>query len=223
MNRTVLAIAPHPDDEMLGCGGTLLRHVAEGDQVHWLIVTAMTERNGFSTEAIEQRQTEIEAVTQAAGFSARHELGFPTARLDSVPLADVVSAIGAVIRETGADTLYLPYGGDVHSDHGVVFAAARGCSKWFRYPGVRRIYAYETPSETDFALPPDGPGMPVNRFVDISNHLERKLEILTCYEGEMGEFPFPRSPEAIIALARLRGATAGCQAAEAFQVLKEIV
>lgn len=221
--NTVLVIAPHPDDELLGCGGTLLRHLAEGDAVHWLIVTAMTEHGGFSPEAMVRRQTQIEAVHQAMGFTARHELGLPTAYLDTLPLADIVTGIGDVVREVQPDTLYLPYGGDVHSDHGVVFAAAKGCSKWFRYPSVKRVYCYETLSETDFALPPDGPGMPINRYVDIGQHLERKLELLSLYEGELGEFPFPRSPEAIRALAQVRGAAAGCAAAEAFQLLKEIV
>lgn len=223
MSHTVLVIAPHPDDELLGCGGTLLRHIAEGDQVHWLIVTAMTAQGGFSEQDMQRRTQQIETVHRAAGFSGRHELGLPTAYLDTLPLADLVSAIGEVLKKVRPDTLYLPYGGDVHSDHGVVFNAAKGCSKWFRYPGIRRIYTYETLSETDFALPPDGPGMPLNHYVDISDHLERKLELLALYEGEMGEFPFPRSNEAVRSLAQVRGAAAGCMAAEGFQLLKEIV
>lgn len=221
--NTVLVIAPHPDDELLGCGGTLLRHLAEGNAVHWLIVTAMTDQCGYSAEAMARRRQQIATVSTAAGFTAYHELGLPAAHLDTLPLADIVAAIGAVMGEVQPDTLYLPYGGDVHSDHGVVFAAAKGCSKWFRYPSVKRIYGYETLSETDFALPPDGPGMPINRYVDISQYLEHKLELLALYEGELGEFPFPRSPETIRALAQLRGAAAGCRAAEGFQVLKEIV
>lgn len=222
-NVNVLVIAPHPDDETLGCGGTLLRHIAEGDQVHWVIVTAMTEAAGFSPDAIARRSVQIDTVSNAFGFTSFHQLGFPTARLDTVPLVELVDAIGNVVRETLADTLYLPYGGDVHSDHGAVFNASKACSKWFRYPRVRRVYAYETLSESDFALPPEGPGVPLNRYVDISQHLQRKLELLALYEGELGDFPFPRSPEAIRALAQLRGAAAGCQAAEGFQVLKEIV
>jgi LmbE family N-acetylglucosaminyl deacetylase len=218
----VLVIAPHPDDELLGCGGTLLRHLAEGDEVHWLIATAMHKSDGFSTESIAQRADQIERVHQAMGFSARHELGLPTTRLDTLPLGDLVSAIGNVVETVQPDTLYLPYGGDVHSDHGVVFAAARGCSKWFRYPSVRRVYVYETPSETDFALPPDGPGISIQRYVDIGAHLEKKLDVLSLYSSELGDFPFPRSIEAVTALAKIRGAAAGCLAAEGFQVLKEI-
>ena len=220
---TVLVVAPHPDDEVLGCGGTLLRHRAEGASVHWLVVTTMEGMAGYSTERIEERRAQLEAVTDAMGFSERHELGFPTALLDTIPLADIVGATGRVVTEIGADTLYIPHAGDVHSDHGVVAKAAQACTKWFRYPSVRRVYAYETPSETDFAFPPDGPGMPLNRFVDISGYLDRKIEILKTYEGELGQFPFPRSETAIRALAQIRGSAAGTEAAEAFQVLKEIV
>jgi LmbE family N-acetylglucosaminyl deacetylase len=220
--NTVLVIAPHPDDELIGCGGTILRHIADGDSVHWLIMTAMTEQAGFDREQITARQEQIDTVVQDVGFTARHELGLPTAHLDTLPLARIVEATAQVIGEVRPDTLYLPYGGDVHSDHGVTFAAARGCSKWFRHPSVRRIYSYETLSETDFALPPHGPGMPIQRYVDISAHLERKLELLDIYASEFAAPPFPRSKQSISALALLRGAAAGCIAAEAFQVLKEI-
>ena len=218
----VLVIAPHPDDELLGCGGTLLRHIAEGDAVHWLIVSTMHQEHGFAPEAIQARREQIAAVARTVGFAARHELELPATRLDTLPLAELVSRIGEVVSRVAPETLYLPYPGDIHSDHGVVFAAARGGCKWFRHPSVRRIYTYETPSESDLALPPEGPGMPVNRYVDIEAYLEPKLAALSLYSSEMGRFPFPRSPEAIRALARLRGAAAGCTAAEGFQLLKEI-
>ncbi len=220
--NTILVVAPHPDDELIGCGGTLLRHLAEGDQAHWLIMTAMSEQTGFDRQQIATQQEQIDAVTRAVGFTARHELGLPAAHLDTLPLAQVVQAMAKVVNDVQPDTLYLPYSGDVHSDHGVTFAAAKGCSKWFRHPSVRRIYSYETLSETDFALPPHGPGMPIQRYVDISLHLERKLELLDIYASEIADPPFPRSKQLISSLAQLRGAAAGFAAAEAFQVLKEI-
>ncbi len=219
----ILAIAPHPDDEMLGCGGTLLRHLAEGDTVYWLIVTAAQEQQGYDCNFIQRRTTQIIDVKEAAGFNALLQLNFPTTQLDTLPLGDIISALGHAINQLKPDTLYVPYGGDVHSDHGVVFAATKACSKWFRYPSVRRIYSYETPSETNFSLPPDGPGMPIQRYVDISKYIEKKIEILSIYKDELGSFPFPRSIEAIRALAQLRGAASGFVAAEGFQVLKEIV
>ncbi len=221
--NVILAIAPHPDDEMLGCGGTLLRHLAEGDAVYWLIVTAAQEQHDYDLNFIQRRAEQINNVNKATGFNALFQLNFPTTQLDTLPLGDIISALGNTINDLRPDTLYVPYGGDVHSDHGVVFAAAKACSKWFRYPSVRRIYSYETPSETNFSLPPDGPGMPIQRYVDIGAYLEKKLEILSIYEDELGSFPFPRSIKAIRALAQLRGAASGFDAAEGFQVLKEIV
>lgn len=220
--NTVLIVAPHPDDELIGCGGTILRHLTEGDKVHWLIMTAMTERSGYRPSDIASQQRQIDALQEAVGFTARHELGLPTAFLDALPLADIVRAAAKVVNDVQPNTLYLPYSGDAHSDHGVTFAAARAASKWFRYPSVRRIYSYETLSETDFALPPHGPGMPIQRYVDIGNQLERKLQLVDLYESEFADPPFPRSKVVIQALAQLRGAAAGCTAAEAFQVLKEI-
>jgi len=219
----ILVIAPHPDDEMLGCGGTLLRHIAEGDTVHWLIVTTMHEQHGYDRDTIQHRAGQIVQICKTAGFTTCHEPGLPTARLDTLPMGDIITALGDVVNAVQPDTLYIPYAGDIHTDHGIVATAAKACSKWFRYPSVRHIYGYETLSETDFALPPDGPGMPIQRYVDISTYLEKKLEILALYENEMGDFPFPRSREAVISLAKIRGAAAGCQAAEAFQVLKEII
>jgi len=218
----ILIIAPHPDDELLGCGGTLLRHIAEGDAVHWLIVTAMQTQHGYSPERIEQRARLLERVTEEVGFAARHELGLPTARLDTLPMGEIVTAIGNVVTQVAPHTLYVPHAHDVHTDHGVVATAARACSKWFRYPSVRRILAYETPSETDFALPPQGPGLTLNYYIDIGPFLERKLALLRLYEEELGDFPFPRSLRAVEALARVRGAASGCQAAEAFSLLKAI-
>jgi N-acetylglucosamine malate deacetylase 1 len=125
-----------------------------------------------------------------------------------------------VFKEFAPDEVLLPHRGDVHSDHRVVFDAAAACTKWFRYPSVRRVLAYETLSETDFALPPQDAFVP-NYFVDISGHLEAKIAALRIYESELGQPPFPRSVEAVRALATVRGAASGFHAAEAFQLLRE--
>lgn len=219
---TVLAIAPHPDDETLGCGGTLLRHVADGDVVHWLIVTDMRTSHGFSETAVSRRQTEIQKVAAVYGVTKIHSLGFPSAKLDTLPKGDLVGSISQVIKETSPAVVYLPFRGDVHTDHAVVFDAAVSCTKWFRYPSIRRVLCYETLSETEFGLNPEGAKFTPNSFVDITPYIDRKIEIAQMYEGEMGEFPFPRSAEALRALAQVRGATCGCQAAESFMILREI-
>lgn len=218
--QTVLCVAPHPDDETLGCGGALLKHLSKGDLVHWLIVTQMTP-DMFSLERIRQRKEEIVNIAQSYGFSGVHELGFPSASLDGLPLSAIVGKIGRVLSDIQPTTVYVPYRGDIHSDHAVVFDAVAACSKWFRYPSVRKLLVYETPSETDFAINPDSGGFRPNVFVDIDQWLDRKLEIMTYYSGEQGAFPFPRSEESLRALARMRGSSSGFFAAEAFMLLRE--
>jgi len=220
--HVVLCVAPHPDDETLGCGGALLRHVAEGAHVHWLVMTHMHEAQGFSAQRIASRSAEIEQVARAYGFAGTHLAGLPTTRLDTLPMAELVGAVSAVFAEVRPRTVYVPYRNDAHSDHAVVFDAATACCKSFRHPSVRSVYAYETLSETEFGMRPDDPGFHPNLFVDISAWLDRKVEIMKLFAGEMGTFPFPRSEECLRAQAMLRGSQAGLHAAEAFMVLKEI-
>lgn len=221
--KKIIVVAPHPDDETLGCGGTLLRHRAVGDELHWLIVTSIFEENGFSPQKIMQRSREIEEVAHQYGFTEKHLAGFPTTRLDTVPNGDLVHKISTILMSVQPEIIYVPYRGDVHTDHHHVFDAVISCTKWFRYPFVKKILAYETLSETEFGINPDANGFRPNYFVDISQYLERKLEIMRIYESEMGPAPFPRSEEAISALAVIRGAAAGTKAAEAFMLLKEII
>lgn len=218
---TVLAIAPHPDDETLGCGGTLLRHRADGDTVHWLVASAMPADGPWPEERRQRREREITAVTAHYGFASVQRLDFPAARLDTVPAADLVAAMAAAMAPLQPETIYLPFRGDAHSDHAAVFDAAAACTKWFRYPSIRRVRVYETPSETGFGLGSDV--FHPNLFSDITPHLDSKLAAMRLYEGEMGTFPFPRSEEAIRALAALRGSQCGRNAAEAFMSLREVI
>jgi len=222
MNK-VIAIAPHPDDETLGCGGTILRHKDEGDEIHWLIVTAITDDLGYSPEKILDRSIEVKKVNDAYGFSAFHQCGLPTTMLDTIPMSEIVRKISNIFQEIKPNIVYLPYRGDVHTDHHIVFDAVSACLKWFRYPSVKRVLAYETLSETEFALNPESNPFRPNVFMDISAFLEKKIDIMKMYKGELGVFPFPRSEEAIRAQAALRGAASGLKAAEAFMLLKEVI
>lgn len=215
-----LVVAPHADDEILGCGGTLLRRQAEGGELAWLIVTDMSEQAGFSARAVARREAEITRVTEAIGFSRVFNLQLPPAGLDHVPMKDIVARFSTAFQEFMPEEVLLPHRNDVHTDHRIAFDAAAACSKWFRFPSVSRVLAYETLSETEFGLAANGAFLP-NFFVDVSDYLERKLEIMGIYESEMGEFPFPRSVEAMRALAVLRGAASGFRAAEGFQLLRE--
>lgn len=220
MTDRVLVVAPHPDDETLGCGGTLLRMAADGAQIAWLIVTCMPENAGYSEERRTAREVEIAKVSELYGFSEVFKLRLPTRRLDTFPVADLIAEFSSVFLKYEPSLVFLPHRRDAHTDHRAVFDAGAACTKWFRYNSVRRVLAYETLSETDFTLDAQ-PTFQPNFYVDITGYLERKLEIMAVYHTEMHEFPFPRSVEAIRALATLRGASSGFGAAEAFQLLRE--
>ncbi|SFJ18467.1 N-acetylglucosaminyl deacetylase, LmbE family [Marinobacter persicus] len=217
-----LVIAPHPDDETLGCGGTILKLKAQGVAVHWLIVTTIEGVSGFSQERVPARAREIAAVREAYGFDGVHHCSLPAAALDTISKGELVGAIGNTVKSVNPGSLYIPYRNDVHSDHTAVFDAAVSAAKTFRSPSVRAIYAYETLSETDFCLRPGDSGFRPNLYENITGYLDKKIDIMSLFEGEMGKFPFPRSEECLRALATLRGAQANCLAAEAFMTLKEI-
>lgn len=220
MKQKILVVAPHPDDEVIGVGGTLLRRKSEGSTLAWVITTTVPPDMGWSAEQLARRSQEIRRVADAIGFDRVFELGLPAAQLDRVPMKDLVSSMAEAFRQFEPNVVYVPHPGDVHTDHRAVFEAAVACTKWFRFPSVQRVLSYETLSETDFGLRPEQAFVP-NVFVDISNWIEAKLEIMNIYSSEMADFPFPRSAEAIGALAAVRGAASGYLAAEAFQMLRE--
>ena len=217
-----IVIAPHPDDEVLGVGGTLMRRKAEGGKIAWLIVSRITSEAGWSDDKIKQRADEINRVSVLFGFDSVFELNFPTTQLDQVSMSDLVAAISNVFKTFEPEEVFVPHPSDVHTDHRIVFDAIASCTKWFRYPSVKRVLAYETLSETDFGLGTNQAFRP-NVFVNIEPYLAGKLQAMDIYVSELGAFPFPRSHEAIRALATLRGAASGVKAAEAFELLREIL
>ena len=219
MNKKVIFITPHPDDETLGCGGTILKHLDNNDKIYWLIITKAGEYASVMWR--EKRNKEIEEVTKKYQFDQVYELGFEATTLDQVSSGDLISSISEVFKEVEPTTIYVPYPSDIHSDHKAVFEATMACTKWFRYPSVEKVLAYETLSETDFTINPDANSFRPNVFVNIGKYLDKKIEIMNIYESEMSEFPFPRSEKAIRSLAYIRGAASGYEAAEAFMLLKE--
>jgi LmbE family N-acetylglucosaminyl deacetylase len=221
--KDVLIVAPHADDESLGCGGTILRYINQGIRVHWLIVTGMSVSHGYSQENVEKRKKEIVEVANKYSFSTVYELNFMPARLDSLSLGELIAKISKVINNVQPEVVYVPFRNDVHSDHRMVFDAVMSATKSFRYPFIKRILAYETISETDFDLKPGSAVFRPNYFVTIDDFLTRKLDVLSIYQSELGPFPFPRSIEAVEALSKVRGVQCNSRAAEAFMLLKEIV
>ncbi len=222
MNK-VLMVAVHPDDETLGCGGTLLKHKENGDEIHWMIVTAIKESDNFKKEVIEKRANELSLVKKYYNFNSVHQLNLSTMKIDEYTTSDLIKKISNVINNIKPSIVYLPFKSDVHSDHRCIFNAVYSCTKSFRYPFIKKIYMVETLSETEFAPSTKEESFIPNVFVDITKYMNKKIEILKVYESEMGQHPFPRSERNIRALATLRGATSGCEYAESFVLLKEIL
>ncbi len=217
-----LVIAPHPDDEILGAGGTLIRRKKEGSQIAWIVMTDMTTAGGWSCDRIESREAEIELVSKSLGFDYVVRLGHPATGLHSVPMSELVKQISNVFAEFKPDEVLVPHPSDVHSDHKITYQAAISASKWFRSESIRTLLAYETLSETGMDPIAAGNFVP-NYFVNIETELDAKVEAAKIYSSELAEFPFPRSVEAIEAQARNRGVMAGFKAAEAFQLLKHVI
>ncbi len=219
----ILAVAVHPDDETLGCGGTLLKHNAEGKELHWLILTNISEEYGWSVEQVNNREREIKSVRESYSFQSVYKLDFPTTRLDTIPIGDIVSKVNSVMQEVKPAIIYLNNRSDIHTDHQVAFKAVMSCTKSFHYPFIRRILMYETLSESEFAPPLSGETFVPNVFIDITEFFKRKCEIMRLYKGEVLDAPYPRSLEALEALAKYRGSRSGVRYAEAFNLLYENV
>jgi LmbE family N-acetylglucosaminyl deacetylase len=212
---TTLVIAPHADDELLGCGGTLLRRRAAGRDVAWVLVTDAKDGLGPPSDV---RDAEIERVREGLGIPAPSltRLGHGTTTLDTLPMSLLVAELSDVIQRTRPSEVLIPHPEDVHSDHRVTARAALAATKWFRGEGILRVLSYETLSETGIG---GSSSFRPDIHIDISPWLDRKIALLQHYTTELGAFPFPRSEEAVRALAALRGANAGFRAAEAFQIL----
>jgi LmbE family N-acetylglucosaminyl deacetylase len=218
----VIIISAHPDDETLGAGGTILKHKENGDEVHWLIVTNIFESEGFSNERVLSRKQEIEEVSNLYSFNKVYNLGYPTMKLNDTILFELVNKISHIFQQLEPEIIYVMNRSDAHSDHRIVFDAVMSCTKSFRYPYVKKVLMYECLSETEFAPILPERVFQANYYVDISNFLNKKIEIMKIFDSELGEHPFPRSIKNIEALATFRGATVGVLYAEAFQMIKYI-
>ena len=218
----VMVVAPHPDDEVLGPGGTLLRHLAEGDDVH-VVIGTRGEESRFGTEQVARVQGEARRVHVFLGVTGSHFLDLPAARLDDIPLADINAALATVFEVVRPGTVYVPHPGDLHRDHQLVFQAVMVCSRPGGAYAPSRILAYETVSETEWFAPPLTPAFVPNVFVDISAHIEKKLEACAMYESQIRPAPHQRSIEAMRAMSVTRGHTVGVRHAEAFMLIREVV
>lgn len=219
--KRVLIIAPHPDDEILGCGGTMLKHISVGDEVYVCIVTHATPPI-YPEGASGPIQETAKNCHKWMGVKNTYFLNFPTVMLEKVDRYLLNDAILKVITETQADELYIPHFGDMQRDHQVVAESCMVAVRPKYAHRVRRVYGYETMSETAWNTPNIQNEFIPNSFVDISEYLDRKLEALSFYSSQLQPFPDSRSIESIKALAQYRGALMHYNAAEAFMLLREL-
>lgn len=212
-----LVIAPHPDDEVLGCGGTIAKFARRGIRVAVCIATEAYEPE-WTKKFIAARPKEIARAHAALGVKKTFFLGLPTVKLDTLPQKDISAKIRQVIEEFRPDTLFIPHRGDLHYDHRLLHESALVAARPLAGNPVRTILAYETLSETEWGVEPFVPQL----YEDISGTLPIKQKAMRAYSTEMRPFPHPRSAEAMEALAKKRGSEAGLLAAEAFVVVRSI-
>ena len=216
-----LVIAPHPDDEILGVGGTLLKRKSQGHSLAWVIVTKPSEILKWSESKIKKREEQIQKIKSEVGFDMIYQLNFLAAELSHTSLPSLIKSLSETIRDFSPEEIFFPHHGDVHSDHEIVNKAVISSSKSFRNHFLKRLIAYETLSETEYGLDKTKVFFP-NLYIDISKFLEKKINLLNIYSSEIDKFPFPRSTESLISLAKYRGSSCNCLAAEAFEILKQI-
>lgn len=219
---TVLVIATHPDDEVLGCGGVMARHTAQGDSVQVLVVTRGT-LDLFPEAVVEETRKELKKAHALLGVAGVTFLDFEAPKLDVVAGHEVADAVRNVILDVDPSIVYLPHRGDLHSDHKVVFWATLVACRPANRTRVQKLLCYETLSETDWGAPFVEDAFVPNVYVNIEAHLKQKICAMQCYQSQLKPDPHPRSVLSIEALARLRGATAGLNAAEAFVLIREVV
>lgn len=222
MSKSILVIVAHPDDEVLGCGGTIARHIAEGDTVNVAFMAdGLTSRRDGVTSELQEREKARDEALDILGVSKFYALNFPDNRMDIVPLLDVVQELELIIEQVRPTRVYTHHHGDLNVDHRVTHQAVMTACRPVPGSGVREILTFEVMSSTEWATPGVAPFVP-NAFVDISEYLPKKLEALAAYKMEMRPMPHSRSVAHIEVLARHRGNSVGVEVAEAFEVVRVV-
>ena len=218
--KKILVIAPHPDDEVLGCGGIIKKHIKNGDRVYLCIVTKAYTPD-WSEKYIRQKANEIVKANQFLGIKKTYNLNYPALRLDTIPQKELNDTVVKIVQETQPDVIYLPHKGDLCHDHRLVFEATLVAARPKQGVSVKRLLSYETLSETEWGqqIVPFVP----NVYEDVTKEIETKIKAMKIYKSELKKFPHPRSVEAIRALAMKRGSEAGLKSAEAFMIVREIL
>jgi LmbE family N-acetylglucosaminyl deacetylase len=217
----VVVLGAHPDDEILGAGGTLARHVMDGDEVHAVVVA-----DGASSRAPDEMKISLQKdATRAAetiGFASLRLQSLPDQRLDTVPFIELTQIIESILDDIQPHVVYTHFPGDVNVDHGLVARATWTACRPFARPQVRRFAVFETPSSTEWAWAVNESGLQPNHFVDITETLDRKIAAMECYQSELRDYPHPRSTRSLRERAGFWGSQVGRLAVEPFRILRDV-
>ncbi len=221
MSKQILIVVAHPDDEILGVGGTIARHVAEGD-VCSVAILADAGSARYDDETMEAVRACAREAARRLGVSDLRFGGFVDQRLDTLPISQVSDWVSKVLNDVGAQLVYTHHRGDVNRDHRVAYEATLTAARPYSAPFVERILCFETPSATEWAGPHVEDAFVPNVFVDVGAHLERKLHAMAAYETELRSAPHPRSLDALRTRAVHWGSFVGAEAVEPFALIREI-
>jgi len=226
--KRVLVVAAHPDDEVLGCGGTIARHVDDGDEVFVVIlgegVTSRYDSRELADDAeVKGLHRKAVRVSKNLGVKNLFQYTFPDNRFDSVDLLEIVKTVEKVVAVVRPNIIYTHHAGDLNMDHCIVNRAVLTAIRPVKDHVVSEVLAFEVPSSTDWALGTVGPVFSPNVFIDVSQYFEKKIAAMKTYDVESRNAPHPRSEEKLEAIARARGASAGLDAAEGFVTLRRII
>lgn len=220
--KTILIVAAHTDDEALGCGGTIARHVAEGDNVYAVFMAdGVSSRTKAGKDDLANRNAAAEQAREILGIRENFYLGLPDNRLDSLPLIEVIQCLEPIICKLQPNIIYTHHHGDLNVDHRITHQAVLTACRPIPGSSVQAIYAFEVMSSTEWATPVAEPFVP-NHYVNISNQINIKLEALRAYQLEMREAPHSRSIEHLAHLAHHRGHIVGVVAAEAYVTVRTV-
>jgi len=220
--KTVLVVAAHADDEALGCGGTIARHVEEGDAVHLVLMADGVNSRRETSETDFARRIEASKRAQSIlGISSSQSLELPDNQMDSAPLLEIVQKLEPILEEIQPSVVYTHHYGDLNIDHRLTHVAVMTVCRPVPGSSVREIYGFEVLSSTEWATQQGSPFLP-NYFVDITQQLQTKLDALEAYAEEMRKTPHSRSMAHVEVLAHHRGYSVGVDAAEAFEVYRII-
>jgi len=223
----VLVVAAHPDDEVLGCGGTIARLAQEGHNITIAIfgegiTSRYNQREAADQELLQAHRQRAQTVADLLGARELCLYDLPDNRFDSLPLLDVIKPVEELIDRIQPDTIYTHHGGDLNIDHVILHRATLTATRPVTGQTVKQIYTFEVPSSTEWAFQQFAPNFVPNTFVDIKDTMETKIAGMQVYESETRPFPHPRSPEALRAIARRWASVVGLDYAEAFQLVRSI-